>query len=434
MVATNTIRDDVRGQRPKRRLRQRRGSLYIAVLGVTIIVAMMSLTTMHVVRTNFRSSTGKGERYEAAILASSAVENALTVLRDDPNWRTNLTSGQEYPATPVALGNGTFAWKLVDDDGNLSDDESDTVLIQGIGRVDEKIHIEQVCVAPTGDGMTCLEASLHSQAGISTYAWIETNQMVSSNGSIATQDPVGKVDGNAEAVGTVSGNITGTSTAGIVPRQTPGANVFDYYITMGTMIDSTNLEKGDDLEMKKVVLSPSSNPYGNTNPEGIYVIDCDGKEIKIKEMRVLGTLVLLNLASTSHIEKEVLFEPAVVNFPSLLVEGDIQFDYDSTKELDEGGENYNPVGTPYLGEEDSDTSDKYPNVIRGLVYVSGTLTKILSDKPSNVEGVVICGAYSPWGTVNFKYQSVFLDYPPPGFATGSEMEILPGTWTRIASP
>ena len=42
------------------------------------------------------------------------------------------------------MGSGTFTWKLVDDDGDLADDDSDPVTIYGIGRVGASTSVETV--------------------------------------------------------------------------------------------------------------------------------------------------------------------------------------------------------------------------------------------------------------------------------------------------
>ena len=45
--------------------------------------------------------------------------------------------------------------------------------------------------------------------------------------------------------------------------------------------------------------------FGATNPEGIYVIDCQGGMIRVQYSRIVGTLVLLNPDSVSDIEDNV---------------------------------------------------------------------------------------------------------------------------------
>ncbi|MEZ6054400.1 MAG: hypothetical protein R3C02_23935 [Planctomycetaceae bacterium] len=82
-----------------------------------------------------------------------------------------------------------------------------------------------------------------------------------------------KIDGNAEAVGTITGAVTGTTTEGITPRRMPSETVFDYYLRNGTWIDFDSLENGgggNEFEMLSSVLNstplgPRPMPRGSTS-------------------------------------------------------------------------------------------------------------------------------------------------------------------------
>jgi len=55
-------------------------------------------------------------------------------------------------------------------------------------------------------------------------------------------------------------------------------DVFNYYLTNGTVIDESSLPPSfDDRFIEDVVIGPTLNPYGVENAEGIYVIDCGGR-------------------------------------------------------------------------------------------------------------------------------------------------------------
>ncbi len=413
---------------------RRRGALYIAVLGASLIVALLSLSVMHGVRINLRRATSKPERVKASLIADAGIEHALATINADPNWRTNYLSGISYPASPLPLSGGTFTWKLIDTDGNLADNTADSVVVQATALLGRIHHVAEVTLQPTESGITALEAALHCNDNINLglTADITTNALVSSNANIAAL--VGSINGNAEAAGAISGFVTGSQTSGITPRQMPDSTVFDYYLKMGTEIDLAPLAHNDHFELAECVLSPNSNPWGPTNPEGIYFIDCASEEIRVKKLRVFGTLVLLNPGPDSRIEQEVLFEPAITNFPSLLVDGSMEFKFDSGKKLNETGVNFNPPGTPYEGEEDTQVNDEYPCIVRGLVYVSGQMNFVADTLESDFEGVVICGSIAASSDSSFDYQSWYMQYPPPGFAAGSQMQIIPGSWRRAPSP
>ncbi|GAB5405621.1 MAG: hypothetical protein Aurels2KO_38520 [Aureliella sp.] len=412
----------------------RAGALYIAVLGASLIVAMLSLSVIHGVRINLRRATSKPARVKASMIADAAIEHALATINADSEWRTNYLAGISYPGAPGMLSGGSFTWKLIDSDGNLADNSADSVVVQATATLGNVRHVTEVTLQPTEVGITAMESAMHCADNIylGLTADISTNSFVSSDANIAAL--VGSINGSAEASGAISGFIAGSQTSGVPTRQMPDSTVFEYYIKMGTRIDLSLLAHNDHFDLEEMVLSPNNNPWGPTNPEGIYIIDCANQEIRVRELRVFGTLVLLNPGPGSRIEKEVLFEPAISNFPSLLVDGSIEIKFDSNERLEEVDANLNPPGTPYEGNENFDHKDNYPSVIRGLVYVSGNLNFVADAKDSDFEGVVICGSIAANSDCSFDYQSWYMQYPPPGFGAGSQMQVIPGSWRRAESP
>lgn len=74
--------------------------------------------------------------------------------------------------------------------------------------------------------------------------------------------------------------------------------------------------------------------------------------------------------------------------------------------LDEGqlAMNFNPLGAPLAGVEDADVSDKYPSLIKGLVYVSGQLNlpaTLFANR--SFTGTVVCSTSVPNQTATFTY-------------------------------
>lgn len=408
----------------------RGGYLYIAVLITTTIVAVIGLAASSMAHLEMNSVGQSNNVSQAQALARSAVENAIHRINDIPAWRTTFTHNTESPDPPESLAGGTMAFKLLDSDGDLADDPSDSVELVGIGRVGSATAVERVRLYPTGQALTCLEASLCCAADIKPafFADATTNQFVSSNLNVNATSFGTSIVGSAQAAGSVTGTITGTSTSGVTARQLPGSDVFEYYKDNGTWIDFNTLPFGD---IDKAVLSPASNPYGSTtNAEGIYVIDCLGGNIEIKNSRIVGTLVLLNPGSGCRVSGAVRWDTVVPNYPALLVDGNIELRHTSSS-LSEStlSTNFNPPGTPFEATADADQNDSYPSEIRGLIFVNGELGNAASGgNPTN--GVVICRSMKLWSSCTFTYRSTFLDYPPPGFASGDPMRISPGSWQK----
>ena len=415
----------------------------MAVLMVTLIVSAVGFSAMSIARQMLSNTVNSNDAYEARLLAQAGIEYAATRWYWNPSWRTTFNNNVEYPVTPYEYGNGTFTYKFVDEDGNLADDATDAVWVYGIGRVGDAVQVQKVLMLPAGDAVTSMEAAFHCNGNVNigsallTSIDLTTNQMVSSNGNISVYNLVSSNDlnGDAEAVGTISGSVTGSETTGISPRIMPSDAALEYYKINGTRIDISDLpvDGFGTPEISRLVLSPASNPFGTeTNPEGIYVIDCEGQNLEITQSRIAGTIVAYNV-ETVTVSGNVNWNPVVGNYPATLVEGtlELQTNQSTLREADELA-NFNPVGTPYEGAEDSDQTDEYPSEINGLIYTTGQLT-IGSLSNPKATGTVISNSFDLNSDWTVDYESSAFDNPPPGFGDGSEMRICPGSWQRASA-
>ncbi len=173
--------------------------------------------------------------------------------------------------------------------------------------------------------------------------------------------------------------------------------------------------------IQRQFLGPNHNPYtGETQPEGIYLIDCQGERVDIESSRIVGTLVLIQPGPGSAMNgKPVFWQPAVRHFPALLVEGDFLLN-PSLAALSEAEllENFNPPGNgDVLYGEDTDQVDLYPSRLDGLVFVTGELR---IEGQTKVRGPVVCGGdVLIQDTLYLQRDAMFEMDPPPGFARHS---------------
>jgi hypothetical protein len=259
---------------------------------------------------------------------------------------------------------------------------------------------------------------------------VQCDQTISANNNVIASGS--EIYAQVEAGNAISGEFySGKRTVGITPRTMPDGSVFDTYIADGTAINIGAIpSSAGKATIQDVVLSPISNPYGAVvNEDGIYVIDCGGATLMIQNCRIVGTLVLLNPSSSSAVRESVSWEPAVANYPALLVAGTMGFAFASTP-LSESARavNFNPAGAPYGTVEDDDLLDTYPSLIKGLVYVSGD---VATSNQCAFNGVVVVGVtLSATGSLDLTYQQTFLGNPPPGFGEAPRMVISPGTWKQ----
>ncbi len=415
---------------------RRRGSIYVAVLGSSMLVTVVGLSALMATRIERRGAQDAGDLAKARFHARTGIEMGLFRIGADPDWRANRTNGLWEEDKPV--GTGSYTLSGVDpDDGDLNDDEREPLRLDAVGMEGEARFSLQVTLNATPIPLSCLEVSVHADNDIiiSEPATVTGDQIISANDDIVAVGGV-VVTPDMEAVGGFGGALgPGSTTSGVPPRALPNpGNAFAYYLTHGTPISigSIGLRVGVPTIYREL-LSPTNNPYGGgTNAEGIYIIDCQSQRLDIEDSRIVGTLILLNHASQSVIRGSVNWKPAVPNFPALMVAGSFNLQMSATA-LSEAatGINFNPIGTKYLGFDDAALDDTYPSVIKGIVYVTGALA---TSNTVTLDGVLVVGnTLSVTGNLNVTYRSVFLDDPPPGFIDTVQMVVAPGSWQQVVN-
>lgn len=409
-----------------------------------MVLSIVALITLRTSTLGLMTQSDQKSFQQARVLAGSAIDHALAMINSNANWRDptlGFVIETEYPSTPVSAGGGQFTWKLSDPDGSLNDDPKDAVTITGYGRVNGCTFAQEARASASGNGLTSLNVSICTDKDLNlTGGTLISDQIVASNGGCLASGGV-QVMADIEAVDGATGSTYHQNVSSSVARSLPdGGTVLDYYVLHGTAIPITSLPySGGVYVIDSAVLSPTLNPYGGANAEGIYVIDCLVVDVSypltIRDSRILGTLVVLNGVTT--IEGTMNWSASVPNFPILLADGDVDIRFDSSQLLSEAAlaTNFNPDGAPYYGNTDSDFSDVYPSLLRGLVYAGGDVW--MSSNP-RINGVLVSDKrmFLTSGTTDMIYDSQFLSTPPPGFdgGTGSSISILVGTWKRVVSP
>ncbi len=413
---------------------RRRGSMYVAVLGTSMMITVIGYSALTLARVERSSAEGSSDFTAARFYAQSAIEMGQHYIRENPNWRSNYSD--EPPRFPKPIGTGEYSFEVTDGtgdgDGDLKDNTSESIILRGTGWEGQSRYKLQVTMVNKIEPLTCLEVAMHAGTSIAfDNAQVQSNQAtISANSTVAASSS--SIYPAVEAVSGLSGGTYHSATnTGIAARTMPGLSAFDHYVLNGTPILYSTLVLLHGGEIRETVLSPNSNPYGLTNPNGVYVINCSGGDLRIRNARIVGTLVVLN-ARRVRVEDSISWEPAVSNYPSLLVSGDAELRYtNETLKKSSTNVNFNPAGTPYGASvtTDTDKSDSYPSKIIGLVYVS---SNIQTENHVTIDGVLVAGAkIDATGNLDLTYRSTFYDNPPPGFGEAPKMVISPGTWKQL---
>ncbi len=421
-----------RSEHPFRTAAKRPGSILVLVLSSAMIVAVIGLAAVMAVRVERRGAAWAGDFAEARLYAWSAVEVGQWMMHNDQTWRTTRAQGNWKLDQPI--GRGKYTLNAVDPvDADFSDNVDDPVVFTAAAAVGKALYKLSVRMEPYGPrGMDCLASAIHVANSLETIAAITADAPLSSNGTIHVKS-TGSVNANLEAVGTITvdGSASGTQTTGIAAKEMPASSVFDYYITNAVEIPYASISGGT---IDRKVLAPGLNTQGGTlHPQGMYLIRCNGNRIRISDSRIHGTLILLDTSSDSEIAGAIHWEPTDPALPALLVRGPMIFSWTGDLSESSTGTNFNPVGAPYQGATDNDSTDSYPGHINGLVYVSGNLTT--SAAQSVLGTLVVAGSSaSLGGNLTVTHDPNLIENPPPGFLrTYRPMLPVPGTWQRIVN-
>ena len=414
--------------------RPRRGGAFVLVLAASLLVAVLGTAALLAARLEHRAIATGGDMAEARTNAWSAINVALLLIDQDPNWRT--TYGNSNWPVDRTLGGGSFTIVASDPvDGNVGVGPSDPVLITGIGLKNKARHQIQVRLAPPygSTPLKLLNTAAHSgvevhvqSGGVGTLTLIgaplSSNDFVTNDGTIL---------GDVEAVNTVTNNgfIAGTTTVPVLVKEMPQSTVFEMYRDMATQLPFSG-------PIQNMVLAPNNNGYGGgLNPQGVYYIDTGGTNLVIDNARIHGTLVVKCAPGFVEVRNAAFMHPYRPDYPVLLVRGDARIRLDSELVvLDEvaSGTNFNPFGAPYQVEDDLDLADTYPNEIRGLIHVSDKIT--ISQTP-RLRGVALAGnLIEALDDGLIIHDPSLYTNPPLGYTEldpAAPLKIVPWSWKQI---
>jgi hypothetical protein len=401
------------------------GSIYLHVLASSLLITLIGLGALAAVRLEMQSARLARDCAEARAGAVSAVELGLLYVKQDANWRTTRPNGIWFQNQ--VLGAGQFTLQGIDPKDNiLSNSVDEPLVLTGIGTRGIARHKVQVTLVALVKPLEGLGTCLHASGNIQIKAGKRITLVGGSLSTNAQLDNDGTIDGNAEAQSiSHSGTVTGTLLVPAPARRMPDAAVMTDYINRATPMTLSGT-------IDKAVLGPGCNSLGPTDPNGLYCITTNGADLTIRNTRVFGTLIVRTGGKTLTLDAAVFFENYRPDFPTLLVDGNLLIKYTSASTtLSEAvnSRNYNPLGVPYGGVTDGDTSDQYPNEVRGLVHVKGNLN---CQSTARVVGAVICeGTVTCEDTNSITRNAALYACPPKGYTYVAGMQISPHSWKQV---
>ncbi|MCE7973215.1 MAG: hypothetical protein DYG92_02645 [Leptolyngbya sp. PLA1] len=360
--------------------------MYLMVLSAGIALTTLGIAGLALVRSQRRAELLRHDAEACRLSTQSALDLAAWQLATDPTGANTWRKDTSATICDTWLGNAQISVLAEDPlDADLSDSPDDPVLLTASARRGAARQMVRARFDTSLANLPCLNAAVWTGGAISfTAATVYADAVVGSNGGVAAST-------STIGAGVAGASITGSTYLGQtrVITQTldmPDATSIDVWSRKGVVIPYASIPGG---AITNRVLSAASNPFGATSPSGVYVINCAGNALTIDRSRINATLVIINARSDSKIGASCLIQ-APAGQPALLVDGSLMLELRASDLAESTAGNLNPPGTPYLGSSDSDTSDTYPAVIEGLVFVTGNLY-VTSNADATVEGVVLVG-------------------------------------------
>ncbi|MCW5776960.1 MAG: LamG domain-containing protein [Phycisphaeraceae bacterium] len=128
---------------------RRRGSIYLLVLVTVSTVTVLGLASLSVVSSRRLESESVGSVMDARAAAESAIDLALAIMNENPDWRWSLPNGNWRSDAP--LGAAAYTINVVDpDDGDMANGVLHPVLLTGEGRSARARSVVRVRLEPEG--------------------------------------------------------------------------------------------------------------------------------------------------------------------------------------------------------------------------------------------------------------------------------------------
>ncbi|HUU84568.1 MAG TPA: hypothetical protein VM243_13805 [Phycisphaerae bacterium] len=133
-----------------------RGSVYVPLLGVAMLVTIIGLSALLAGRLRHRQTRDSSDLAEARFYAQSGIDWGLLVIKQNPgSWRNMFDAWAEGPLMANALGAGSFALEATDPvDGDLTNNTTDPVVLTAIGLKGRARYKLRLQLRPNGSPRT----------------------------------------------------------------------------------------------------------------------------------------------------------------------------------------------------------------------------------------------------------------------------------------
>ncbi len=227
----------------RRNQSNRRGSVYLAVLGTALIVSLLAFSALALQRVQNRMLSASVDIRQAQLNAEAAIDLGLLAIKNDPNWRTTYSNGNWF--SNCSTGEGSCTLTVIDPiDANLADSATESIVMTGVGTAGKSVQQVVRTIDSYAEPLGCLRSSVAAGGALSLSNSVlraGNSGLISASSSSASGSTV---YGEVQAL-TVSGSTYAGTTSEIAADERPAmptwSTVFDYYKTNGTVIPIASL-------------------------------------------------------------------------------------------------------------------------------------------------------------------------------------------------
>ncbi|GMU24738.1 MAG: hypothetical protein AMXMBFR13_48100 [Phycisphaerae bacterium] len=346
-------------------------------------MAVTGFTLISIQRTDRLLQGNMLHTAQAKWSARAGVELGLVLTEQVSDWRQRVVNNELI--TDFAVGDGEVSVRMFDDgDGNLTNSAIDAVRLLSVGSFEgAECRLQaQLKARPHAALRYALFASGSDDLKFSGIA--SCRGPVRAHGNItAAMSNVVRDDASFETMTGYTINDPLTPKSYVSTAIAPPTPDLSYYLALATVITAA---PGGACELKGHNLTPTSNPSGTPNPNGIYALNAEGREVVITDLHVKGTLIVYNTGHAVTLSGGCWFEPGPLNYPVLLIDTPQNEVYLSPTQakLDESkiGLYVNILGVEvFIGSgvdynEDGDCGDKFDTQINGVVWTNATRVRL----------------------------------------------------------
>ena len=394
-----------------------RGSIYFLTLASSLVLVMAVMGLSFSIIQYRRTSRSNEQIDQAHIYAQLGIRHALFFTHQAPNWRNLLTSGDWMLDIPN--GKSTYSVAGIDQGDGLLSNGDDSILLACMSNVNGiqrtiTVQAEQPPLKILAYGVTC-----GSDLDFNNDAHIIGD--VTANGNIKMSGS-SLITGNLEVTGVIDhpDQVSGTSSIGVEAKTFPNStDIVAYYTSLATTIPYQS------SRYEEFLLSATNNPFGPTNANGVYLINCSNQKVEFKNCRIVATLILVNPKSDSDFNNGLNWQSPRPYYPALIVVNSL-LTIQSDRPLNEV--DLNTDFSMFVESGLGSLTDVYPNKITGLIYCTGELRL---KKTVQVDGAIITeGLFGMWDNSVVNYFASLADNPPRMFKE-SYLTPIQDTWQEV---